>query len=72
MDFPSFLQSLGLVPRTVCCEPLRKGRMHIDHVVPLVRGGAHADGNTQLLCAGCNLSKNSKTMAEFLAVRRGS
>ena len=32
---------------------------HIDHIMPLSLGGAHADSNIQLLCAFCNLSKNS-------------
>lgn len=38
---------------------------HIDHIVPLVRGGANTDDNVQLLCATCNLSKGSKTMKEW-------
>lgn len=38
---------------------------HLDHVVPLVRGGTNTDDNVQLLCPTCNLSKGSKTMEEW-------
>lgn len=38
---------------------------HIDHIVPLVRGGTNTDDNVQLLCPTCNLSKGSKTMEEW-------
>lgn len=31
---------------------------HLDHIMPLALGGAHADENIQLLCANCNLSKH--------------
>lgn len=38
---------------------------HIDHVVPLVRGGTNAAENLAAACARCNLSKGPKTAAEF-------
>ena len=38
---------------------------HFDHVIPVVRGGAHAIGNLVLACASCNLSKGSKTVMEW-------
>lgn len=38
---------------------------HIDHKIPISRGGMNLDENTQLLCAYCNLSKGSKTMTEW-------
>jgi len=38
---------------------------HLDHVIPLSRGGTNTDDNVQLLCAPCNLSKGSKTMEEW-------
>ena len=40
---------------------------HIDHIVPLSRGGAHTRANSQLLCLRCNCSKGAKTGGvEFL------
>lgn len=33
---------------------------HVDHITPLSRGGLNVDGNVQLLCPPCNLSKAAK------------
>ncbi len=32
---------------------------HIDHVVPLARGGSNWPSNLQLLCPPCNISKGT-------------
>ncbi len=42
---------------------------HLDHIIPVSRGGTHAIGNLQMLCAPCNLSKNNKTMIEYRAYK---
>jgi 5-methylcytosine-specific restriction endonuclease McrA len=34
-----------------------KGKYHVDHVVPLARGGSNGPENLQLLCKKCNLKK---------------
>lgn len=36
---------------------------HIDHVIPLSRGGNNEESNLQLLCAACNLKKADKSDA---------
>lgn len=38
---------------------------HMDHITPLSRGGADTEGNVIPACAGCNLSKGAKTLAEW-------
>jgi 5-methylcytosine-specific restriction endonuclease McrA len=38
---------------------------HIDHIVPLSRGGEHRIGNLLGACARCNLSKGSKFITEW-------
>ena len=43
----------------------RKGKMHIDHVIPLAKGGTNWPSNLQLLCPACNLSKGAKDPFEF-------
>ena len=40
---------------------------HVDHIVPLVRGGLHVEDNLQILCGTCNRSKGSRTMDEWIA-----
>ena len=39
----------------------------VDHIEPLAKGGADADGNKQLLCGSCNRYKGKGTMAELRA-----
>ena len=38
---------------------------HIDHIVPLSRGGRHSIGNLIQACASCNLSKGNKFITEW-------
>lgn len=38
---------------------------HIDHIVPLSRGGPHAYENLQLICRKCNIAKSDMTETEF-------
>ena len=46
-----------------------KGKYHIDHMMPLSRGGSNGAENLQLLCPPCNMSKSNKTQAEWDATR---
>lgn len=39
---------------------------HVDHIVPLAQGGAHAAWNLCCACAGCNLRKRAALPAEFV------
>jgi len=70
--------SLGLAKRllvhqknrcSVCKTSLKKHGYHMDHVVPLFRGGKNIDSNIQLTCPKCNLEKNSKDPIEFMQSR---
>ena len=38
---------------------------HVDHVLPLNRGGPNTEGNAQLTCPGCNMRKGDRTDGEF-------
>jgi len=42
-----------------------RGAFHVDHIVPLARGGAHEAKNIQLLCAPCNLRKSDRDPIVF-------
>lgn len=42
-----------------------EGGLHMDHVIPLSRGGRHAIGNVLPACQGCNLSKGAKLVVEW-------
>lgn len=39
--------------------------LHVDHIIPLSRGGTNDLDNLQMLCSRCNLSKGTKTMEEW-------
>lgn len=47
-----------------CRAPLGTS-FHLDHIVPLARGGHHAIGNLAPACADCNLTKGSMTLTEW-------
>lgn len=38
---------------------------HIDHVIPVVRGGSNASWNLALACGSCNLRKRDRTPWEL-------
>jgi 5-methylcytosine-specific restriction endonuclease McrA len=39
---------------------------HIDHMLPLSRGGTHDESNLTLACLRCNLEKRTATAAEYM------
>lgn len=43
--------------------------IHVDHVMPLSRGGSNRPDNLALVCQDCNLSKGRRTLGEWLEVR---
>jgi len=48
---------------TYCGE--RGKRLECDHVIPVVRGGAHTTDNLVTACFACNRSKRDKTVEEW-------
>lgn len=56
--------------RCFYCSAVAK--LTLDHVVPISRGGWHAEGNIVPACQPCNLSKGARLLAEWrlLSARR--
>lgn len=48
-----------------CHKPTKRTSRHLDHIVPLARGGADAVENLCVSCASCNIRKNAKLPIEF-------
>lgn len=51
--------------KCIYCPTRLRDKYHVDHVVPLSKGGRNDRQNLQLLCEPCNLSKGSKDPIEF-------
>lgn len=49
----------------LCGKLIPKGHRHVDHIVPLSRGGAHRPSNLAAACDECNRSKNAKLPKEI-------
>jgi 5-methylcytosine-specific restriction endonuclease McrA len=45
---------------------------HIDHIIPISRGGEHRIGNLAAACAKCNTSKHSKFVSEWKLSKKKS
>lgn len=50
------------------CEITLDGEFHVDHMIPLMRGGHNGWQNLAIACVTCNLSKGAKTPEEFMVV----
>jgi 5-methylcytosine-specific restriction endonuclease McrA len=53
----------------VCRCDLKKSGNHMDHIMPLAKGGQHAPQNIQLLCPPCNVRKSAKDPIAFMQER---
>lgn len=65
------VSSIGAYQRWKCvvCKVGIKGNYHVDHIVPLAKGGTHTPENIQLLCPSCNVRKSAKDPIEFMQSR---
>jgi len=43
----------------------RGGKLEVDHILPISRGGEHDDANLTAACAPCNRRKSNKTVKEW-------
>jgi 5-methylcytosine-specific restriction endonuclease McrA len=55
-----------------CCNKSLKDGYHLDHIIPISRGGGNLENNMQLLTPKCNMQKYTLTMEEFLIKRRNN
>jgi 5-methylcytosine-specific restriction endonuclease McrA len=46
-----------------CWDKIETG--HIDHIVPVSKGGTNERNNLAWVCATCNVQKGNKSLAEF-------
>jgi 5-methylcytosine-specific restriction enzyme A len=48
-----------------CGKTAQQSILHIDHIVPLAKGGTNDLSNLQTLCQGCNSSKGDRIDPRF-------
>lgn len=48
-----------------CGVKVRFSECHLDHIVPLVKGGRHASDNLCVSCPKCNLTKGAQRFGEW-------
>lgn len=48
-----------------CHKPLKDLKVHIDHYIPLAKGGKHTLSNLVVSCQSCNNKKHAKDPIEF-------
>ncbi len=63
-----FLQKLCELQKwkCACCGVSIRQKRHLDHIVPLSKGGLHHKLNVQFLCPPCNMKKHSKDPLDFM------
>jgi 5-methylcytosine-specific restriction endonuclease McrA len=66
LDISSRLLSLQRGKCSVCRASLKKYGYHLDHIIPLCRGGKNEDGNIQATCPKCNTKKGKKDPIKFM------
>ena len=49
----------------ICGEEFSEGKLSIDHVIPLSRGGKNTFENMATCCKNCNYKKGSQTLSEL-------
>lgn len=59
---------LGEMQRWKCaiCRESVKGGYHLDHIMPIAKGGRHEPRNLQLLCQSCNVRKSAKDPIAYM------
>jgi hypothetical protein len=55
--------------KCACCKQPLGSDFHLDHVLPLARGGTNTDDNVQLLRSLCNRQKHAKHPIDFMQSR---
>jgi len=67
--FSGMIELLSCVQDKMCfyCSVSIEENSHLDHKLPLSRGGKHTWSNLCLACPSCNLRKHTKTAEEFMS-----
>jgi len=59
------IKKYGTLTCYLCLQSIAFGNDHLEHKIPLSRGGNNLYSNLAVACNKCNLKKGSKTTKEF-------
>lgn len=59
------IKHFGTLTCYLCLKPIPFGKDHLEHKIPLSRGGNNSRDNLDIACQKCNCQKNTKTEIEF-------
>ncbi len=59
------IKQYGTLTCYLCLKPIVFGKDHLDHKIPISRGGKNEYENLAVACQKCNLRKYNKTDEEF-------
>jgi 5-methylcytosine-specific restriction endonuclease McrA len=66
-DIESLLKmQKGRCANPSCKKDIKRGGYHIDHIIPVSKGGSNSARNLQLLCPVCNHRKHAKHPIDFM------
>jgi 5-methylcytosine-specific restriction endonuclease McrA len=75
-EIAEWIKTLRNNPRATCfyCGRIVNGangkECHIDHYIPIIKGGPHSVENLRVACRTCNLAKGDKHPDDFLRTRK--
>ena len=55
----------------MCGRLIPQGKRHVDHMIPLSRGGLHVPENLEIMCKKCNLKKGAMRTDEIFHTYKG-
>lgn len=62
------IKKYGTLTCYLCLKKIEFGKDHLEHKIPLSRGGNHKKENLDIACQKCNVKKHDKTEEEFRKV----
>ena len=64
-EFYIRIENQDVLNCTYCGKLITRPDVHVDHIVPLSKGGEHAPNNLAVSCPKCNFSKNNRLLKEW-------
>jgi 5-methylcytosine-specific restriction endonuclease McrA len=65
MIYEDNIKRYGTLTCYLCLDPIPFGKDHLEHKIPLSRGGSNEYNNLAVACQHCNCKKHNKTETEY-------